>query len=302
MFSDIVIEFENVTKFKLLKYFEDYQSFMQNDFSHLSDYYSGQTERVDAKITNNFNALLRQSRTLIQTFKNFSSKLSNCGFWELQQYCQNLNDTLERITKLPKYYRTVESVRGYQPYIKVSADIGGMKTPQDLAAEIGSSGVSETSLILDNDLQENAWEIDKLSSVDAIVNNQSDLVVESILESPVGNHVYGKDINKKLTIVDNDLDVKKYEENVEQKVDTLLTLNRGDVPEMTTFGKNRLQGQTAGAYNYAELLKDIQTVFAQDDLFDSVEVIDVSLKDSDMTVTCRVKTKYSYSVVKTFTL
>ena len=302
MFSDIVIEFENVTKFKLLKYFEDYQSFMQNDFSHLSDYYSGQTEGVDAKITNNFNALLRQSRTLIQTFKNFSSKLSNCGFWELQQYCQNLNDTLERVTKLPKYYRTVESVRGYQPYIKVSADIGGMKTPQDLAAEIGSSGVSETSLILDNDLQENAWEIDKLSSVDAIVNNQSDLVVESILESPVGNHVYGKDINKKLTIVDNDLDVKKYEENVEQKVDTLLTLHRGDVPEMPTFGKIRLQGQTAGAYNYAELLKDIQTVFAQDDLFDSVEVIDVSLKDSDMTVTCRVKTKYSYSVVKTFTL
>ena len=302
MFSDIVIEFENVTKFKLLKYFEDYQSFMQNDFSHLSDYYSGQTEGIDAKITNNFNALLRQSRTLIQTFKNFSSKLSNCGFWELQQYCQNLNDTLERVTKLPKYYRTVESVRGYQPYIKVSADIGGMKTPQDLAAEIGSSGVSETSLILDNDLQENAWEIDKLSSVDAIVNNQSDLVVESILESPVGNHVYGKDINKKLTIVDNDLDVKKYEENVEQKVDTLLTLNRGDIPEMPAFGKNRLQGQTAGAYNYAELLKDIQTVFAQDDLFDSVEVIDVSLKDSDMTVTCRVKTKYSYSVVKTFTL
>ena len=302
MFSDIVIEFENVTKFKLLKYFEDYQSFMQNDFSHLSDYYSGQTEGIDAKITNNFNALLRQSRTLIQTFKNFSSKLSNCGFWELQQYCQNLNDTLERVAKLPKYYRTVESVRGYQPYIKVSADIGGMKTPQDLAAEIGSSGVSETSLILDNDLQENAWEIDKLSSVDAIVNNQSDLVVESILESPVGNHVYGKDINKKLTIVDNDLDVKKYEENVEQKVDTLLTLNRGDIPEMPAFGKNRLQGQTAGAYNYAELLKDIQTVFAQDDLFDSVEVIDVSLKDSDMTVTCRVKTKYSYSVVKTFTL
>ena len=302
MFSDIVIEFENVTKFKLLKYFEDYQSFMQNDFSHLSDYYSGQTEGIDAKITNNFNALLRQSRTLSQTFKNFSSKLSNCGFWELQQYCQNLNDTLERVAKLPKYYRTVESVRGYQPYIKVSADIGGMKTPQDLAAEIGSSGVSETSLILDNDLQENAWEIDKLSSADAIVNNQSDLVVESILESPVGNHVYGKDINKKLTIVDNDLDVKKYEENVEQKVDTLLTLNRGDIPEMPAFGKNRLQGQTAGAYNYAELLKDIQTVFAQDDLFDSVEVIDVSLKDSDMTVTCRVKTKYSYSVVKTFTL
>lgn len=302
MFSDIVKDFENVTKFRLLKYFEDYQSFMQNDFSYLSDYFSGQTEGVSFKITNNFNSLLERSRNLIQTFKNFSGKLSNCGFWELQQYCQNLNDTLERISKLPKYYRTTKSVRGYQPYAKVAADIGGLKTPQDLAAEIGSAGVTETSLILDNDLQEEKWEIDKLSSINAIVNNQTDLVVESILESPVGNHVYGKDINKKITIVDNDLDVKQYEDNVEQKVDTLLTLNRGDIPEMPTFGKNRLQGTTAGTYNYAELLKDIQSVFAQDDLFDSVEVTDVSLKDGDLTVTCKIKTKYSYSVVKTFTL
>lgn len=302
MFSDIVKDFESVTKFALLEYFEDYHNFMLNDFADLSNYYSGQTESIDTEVTNAFNSLLQRSRNLVQTFKNFSSKLSNCGFWELQQYCQNLNDTLERIAKLPKYYRTTKSVRGYQPYIKVSADIGGLKTPQDLAAEIGSSGVTETSLILDNDLQENEWEIDKLSSIDAIVNNQTDLVVESILEQPVGNHVYGKDINKKITISNNDLDIKQYEDNVEQKVDTLLNLNRGDIPEMPTFGKNRLQGTTAGTYNYAELLKDIQSVFAQDDLFDSVEVTDVSFVNGDLTATCRVKTKYDYSTVKTFAL
>lgn len=302
MFSDIVKDFESVTKFSLLKYFEDYRDFMQNGFSDLSNYYSGQTESVDTEVTTAFNSLLQRSRNLVQTFKNFSSKLSNCGFWELQQYCQNLNDTLERITKLPKYYRTTKTIRGYQPYLKVSADIGGLKTPQDLASEIGSSGVTETSLILDNDLQEGAWEIDELSSINALVNNQNDVVVESILEQPVGNRVYGKDINKKITISDNDLDIKRYEDNVEQKVDTLLRLNRGDVPEMPTFGKNRLQGITAGAYNYAELMKDIKSVFAQDDLFDSVEVTDVSFVNGDLTATCRIKTKYNYSTVKTFTL
>lgn len=302
MFSDIVKDFESVTKFSLLKYFEDYRDFMQNSFSYLSDYYSGQTESVDTEVTTAFNSLLQRSRNLVQTFKNFSSKLSNCGFWELQQYCQNLNDTLERITKLPKYYRTTKTIRGYQPYIKAGAEIGGLKTPQDLAAEIGSSGVTETSLILDNDLQESGWEIDELSSVDALVNNQTDVVVESILEQPVGNHVYGKDINKKITISDNDLEVKRYEDNVEQKVHTLLNLNRGDIPEMPTFGKNRLQGTTVGAYNYAELLKDIQAVFAQDDLFESVEVTDVSFVNGDLTATCRIKTKYNYSTVKTFTL
>ena len=205
MFSDIVMEFENVTKFKLSKYFEDYRDFMQNDFSFLSDYYAGRTESVSTEVIGNFNSLLTRSRNLIQTFKNYSSKLSNCGFWELQQYCQNLNDTLERVSKLPKYNRVVKSVRGYQPYVQVKADIGGMKTPQDLANEIDSLGVTETTLLLDNDFQEDDWEIDKLSSMKAMINNKSDLVVESIIEAPVGNRVYGKDINKKITIKDNDL-------------------------------------------------------------------------------------------------
>lgn len=302
MFSDIVIEFENVTKFKLSKYFEDYRDFMQDDFSFLSDYYAGRTESVSTEVMGNFNSLLTRSRNLVQTFKNYSSKLSNCGFWELQQYCQNLNDTLERVSKLPKYNRVVESVRGYQPYVQVKADIGGMKTPQDLADEIDSLGVTETSLLLDNDFQEDDWEIDKLSSMKAIVNNQSDLVVESIIEAPVGNHVYGKDINKKITIKDNDLDIKRYEDNVEQKIDTLLKLNRGDIPEIPTFGKNILQGKTAGSYNYAELLKDIQQTFLQDDLFESVSVSSVELKDSDLYVTCNIRTKYAYSTVKTFVL
>ena len=76
MFSDIVKNFEDVTKFKLLEYFEEYQDFMQHDFSHLSDYFSGQTEGIDAKITSKFNSLVLKSKNIIQTFKNFSSKLS----------------------------------------------------------------------------------------------------------------------------------------------------------------------------------------------------------------------------------
>lgn len=302
MFSDIVTEFENVTKFKLSKYFEEYRDFMQDDFSFLSDYYAGRTESVSTEVMGNFKALLSKSRNLIQSFKNYSSKLSNCGFWELQQYCQNLNDTLERVSKLPKYNRVVESVRGYQPYVQVNVNVGGMKTPQDLADEIDSLGVTETTLLLDNDFQEDDWEIDKLSQIKATINNQTNLVVESIIEAPIGNHVYGKDINKKITIKDNDLDIKRYEDNVEQKVDTLLRLNRGDIPEIPTLGKNISPGKTVGNYNYAELLKDIQQTFLQDDLFESVSVGSVELKDSDLYVTCDIRTKYAYSTVKTFAL
>lgn len=302
MFSDIVSDFENITKFALLDYLEQYRDFMQNDFSYISSYYNGDRASVDSSYISNFNSLRTHSKTLMQQFINFSHRLSNCGFWELQEYCQDLNDTLEKITKLPKYYRTSKTVRGYQPYIQVKGNIGGMKTVKDLAEEISSNGVSEISLIIDNDLQEKDWEIDQLSAVTAFVNNQVDVVVETILEQPVGNQIYGKDIARKITLEDNDIAVKKYEDNVEQKCDILLELERGNIPEMPAFGKNPLQGTNMANYNYAELVKDLQSVFLQDDLFESIEVTNVEFKDGDLYVTCSIQTKYSYSTVKTLRL
>lgn len=235
----------------------------------------------------------------MQQFINFSHRLSNCGFWELQEYCQDLNDVLEKITKLPKYYRTSKTVRGYQPYIQVKSNIGGLKTVQDLAQEINSEGVSEISLIIDNDLQEKDWNIDELSSITAFVNNQTDVVVETILEQPIGNQIYGKDINRKITLENNDLAVKKYEDNVEQKCDILLSLERGNIPEMPNFGKNRLQGTNMSDYNYTELVKDLQSVFLQNDLFEDIEISDIEYKQGDIFVNCTIKTKYSYSTQKT---
>lgn len=299
MFSNIVTQFENITKFALLQYFEDYRDFMQNDFSYISEYYNGDTSSIDASHISNFNALRTKSKTLMQQFINFSHRLSNCGFWELQEYCQDLNDVLEKITKLPKYYRTSKTVRGYQPYIQVKGNIGGLKTVQDLAQEINSEGVSEISLIIDNDLQEKDWNIDELSSITAFVNNQTDVVVETILEQPIGNQIYGKDIDRKITLENNDLAVKKYEDNVEQKCDILLSLERGNIPEMPNFGKNRLQGTNVSDYNYTELVKDLQSVFLQNDLFEDIEISDIEYKQGDIFVNCTIKTKYSYSTQKT---
>lgn len=302
MFSDIVAEFEQITKFSLLDFFEQYRDFMQEDFTYLSAYYSGSSVSVDVEIVSNFNDLLKKGKVLMQQFINFSHRLSNCGYWELQEYCQDLYDTLEKINKLPKYYRTSKTVRGYQPYVQVNADIGGLKTVKDVAEEIDSNNVSEVSLMIDNDLQEKDWEIDKLSQITAFISNQTDIVVESILDQPIGRNVYGKDIDRKITLKDNDLAIKKFEDNINQKVDVLLELESGDIPEIPTFGRSRLSGTTAGNYNYAELVQDLQAVFSQDDMFDSITVNDVEFDNGDLLITCSIETKYAYNIQKTIRL
>ena len=298
MFSDIVINFQNITKFQILTYFTDFKNFMQNDFPEISSYFSGKESTLSSEKIFNLNSLIKRSKLLLQQFINFSNKLSNCGYWELQQYCQDLNDTLEKITKLPKYQRTSKSYRGYTPFIRVNTNIGGMKTIEDVSREINSPGVDELSLIINNDLEEQDWEINKLSSIYACIDNTTDVVVTTILEQPINEKIYGKDISKKIKFVENDVEIKAYKENIDQKCLILLNLNKGDIPEIPFLGKNISFGKNVSDYNYVEFLKDIKSNFSQDDLFDSIEISEISFQNGDIIVSCNIKTKYSYSTTK----
>ena len=301
MFADIAINFQNITKFDLRQYFIDYRDFLTNDFPDISNYYAGKTETIDAAKIKRLKDLITRSRNLLQQFSTFSTKFSNVGFWELQQYCQDLNETLERITKLPKYNRVSKSPRGYKPYIQASYSVGGMRTMEDVAREIGDT-TTESELILNNDLEEENYDIDKLSNINALVNNTSGVVVDTILETPIGNRVYGRDIQRKIEIEGNDLKIVEWEDNVEQKVEILLMLEHGDIPEMPNLGRAVIEGSNYRDYNYTELLTDLRNVFYQDDLFAYVGITDVSYKDGDISVNVEVNTKYIYSTTKTITL
>ena len=301
MFADIAINFQNITKFDLRQYFIDYRDFLTNDFPDVSNYYAGKTETIDAAKIKRLKDLITRSRNLLQQFSTFATKFSNVGFWELQQYCQDLNETLERITKLPKYNRVSKSPRGYKPYIQASYSVGGMRTMEDVAREIGET-TTESELILNNDLEEENYDIDKLSNINALVNNTSGVVVDTILETPIGNRVYGRDIQRKIEIEGNDLKIVEWEDNVEQKVEILLMLEQGDIPEMPNLGRAVIEGSNYRDYNYTELLTDLRNVFYQDDLFAYVGITDVSYKDGDISVNVEVNTKYIYSTTKTITL
>lgn len=302
MFIDIVNEFQKVTKFNIFDYFQRYSSFLKDEYPSINLYYAGKRETIDYGKLNKLDALITESRNVIRLFSTFSNKLSNCGFWELQEYCQNLLDTLEKITKLPKYNRVSKTKYGYKSYIQIDSSVGSFRTPEDLSLEINSRNVSSVDIILNNELGEHKWEIDEYyPNIKAYVDNNTTVVVPTILEEPVGKQIYGKDIKAKVGFEDNDVEIVKYEDNVEQKCNILLSIIRGSVPELPTFGRNNV-GTNANMYGYVELIKDLNDIFAQDPLFLFVEITEIDFAEGSVNVTCNIKTKYSYATKKTLTL
>lgn len=298
MISEIAHKFQEITKFDLYQYFVDYADFMRNKFPYVRNYFAGYSEGVDASYIERMNDLMERSDILIKLFNTFGAKLGNVGYWELQNYCQDLRDTIHRVTKLPKYLRTSKTARGYKPYVQTEFSVGGYRDFKDIAAAINKDEISDESLILNNDFEEEDYEIDELRNAKAYVPNNTTASVKTILEQPIGEAVYGRDIDRKITFQENDLVVKEYRDNVEQKIEVLLEMMVGDVPEFPNLGRTKV-GDNYSNYNYTELLREVRSVFLQDDLFLDVSIEDIKIEQGDIYVTLEILTKYIYTVKRT---
>ena len=297
--ESIVIEFQKVTKYPLVEFLAQYRNFMLNSYPEIDRYFSGETASIDNAHLIALKNLTTECGNCISQFKNFANKFDKCGYWELMEYIGNLEDTIEKINKLPKFRRTSLTNRGYQAVVQVSADVGGFRTMEDVAnvvQNLNRDNYNWVDLMLSNDLNEVDWEIDKLTPLNVLINNTVDVVVTTILDQPIGKRIYGKDINRKVTFVDNDLDIKIWQDNIEQKCDILLSLKRGDVPENMLFGQNAelTIGVTSKSFSYPELVKNLQNTFLQNDLFQYVDITKFQYENGSMFMYCEIKTKYDY--------
>jgi hypothetical protein len=301
--ENIVLEFERVTKYPLVSFFTKYRDFMINSYPEIDRFFSGKVEGIDNSHLVALKELTSECKDVLAQFKNFSNKFSKCGYWELMEYIDDLNTTIEKINKLPKFRRTSLTKKGYQPVVQVSSSVGGFRTMEDVAnsvKQLNQDNSNWVDLMLSNDLNEGDWEIDELTPIDVFVNNRTDIVVTTILDQPIGKRIYGKDIKRKIEFDENDLVRVEYQENVDQKCIILLKLNRGDVPENMLFGKNMnaIGGVSVKAFSYPELISGIEANFMQNDLFEYVYVREFTFENGDVYATIDIKTKYDYKTEK----
>lgn len=303
----IIIEFEKVTKYPLTEFLTKYRDFMVDSYPVVNRYFSGEIRGIESKHLRALEEVTTECKNVMAQFKNFANKFSTCGYWELMDYIDDLNNLIEKINKLPKFRRTSLTKRGYQPYIQVSSNVGGYRTVEDVADSVKGVNNDNTDwvdLMTNNDMDEVDWEIDELTNMNVFVNNKVDIIVTTILDMPIGERIYGRDICREIDFVDNDLLLVEYVDNIEQKCDILLELNRGDVPENTLFGKNNelFSGVNLKQFSYPELISDIRNNFMQNDLFERVEIKDFEFKNGDIYATVEIKTKYDYKTKKKITI
>ena len=298
-----VIEFEKITKYPLISLLEKYAYFNENYLAGLKLYFSGNVADVDVNAVDMMNELMGNCAEILSVVNSYNNKLNDCGFWELIDYLESLRDNIEKITKLPKYYHVTKTISGYKPIVESNGNVGGMRTFEDVENELRYDNFDTKTtweqIMLNNDMEETAWEIDELKQVKYTISAPESIKVSTILDVLQGDNIYGRDINRKITFDNNDLFLVKYADNIKQKCEILLNLKRGDVPEMSMFGvDNKFLGEGVRAFTYNEIFSQIESNFLQNDVFDSVEIYDIKFDNGSISISVDIKTKYDYSLVK----
>jgi len=297
-----IIEFQKITKYPLIFFLEKYSYFNENCLTDLKAYFSGSTTSIDNDKLQMLSSLIEDNANLISVVNNFSNKMNDCGFWELLDYLESLNDNINKIAKLPKYYHVTKTVNGYKPVKEITGSVGGMKTFEDVENELKydnfDNEASWVDIMRNNDIEETDWEIDELKQVKYTTNSVS-VQVNTIIDVLKGDNVYGKDISKKIAFEQNDLEIVKYLENIKQKSLVLLNLKKGDVPEIVDFGvDNKFLGSNVKSFSYHEIFTQIENNFLQDDIFSGIEIYNLKFNGDSLEIEVNIKTKYDYSLIQ----
>lgn len=287
-----IIKFEETTKFPLISLLERMNDFVINSFPEIEDYFSGSVENIDSFHLKELKELNQQFADLIMTFNKFSVKLSNVGFWELAEYCTDLQSFLEKVSKMPKFKKTSFNYGSYVDKTQSIRNVGGQMTFEKISEEMNLPSENWIDFMIQNQMNEQDWDISELKSIKVFTPNER-LNAESILDQPIGDRVYGIDINRKIDFEDNDLSLLKYSENIIQKCNILGGLMKGDIPEFPNFGLSDLTSNV-NQFIYPKKSNELKDVFLQNDLFESVDVKGFNRESSNVEIEFEIKTKYDY--------
>jgi hypothetical protein len=290
---EIVFSFESITKFSLRSFLTATENFIQNDYQYFESYYSGKVSNLDECRFTRLNALEQMSEEILDIFQSSANRLNNCGYWELMEIIQDLNEKIQRVRKLPKFLRTVQTKSGFREYTEIPATVGSQRTMENLVTGDDFND-AWSELMLKNNMDEIDWEIDELKPIDGL--GRSVIVPTYIIDNPIGKRVLGKDMHRKLQFTNEDLFLVEYEDNLNQKSDILLEMEVGSVPEFPTRGYDNISGDTV--LRLMQVPQALMRNFSFNEMFTDVSVIDKSFADGDAKYNVSIKTVFTDEIIK----
>lgn len=290
-------EFERITGFNLLDYFQRCQYVISNDYNLISDYYKGMVDSIGADSFKRFELVDGLTKECLQQFYINSDKFNNLKWWDILEQIEELDSRFMTLKNMNRWARSSAKNFGFDTNPRFDYVLTQKQTLERISSDFLKSDNSNDDwfdIAIDNDLIEEDYTSDggtimKLTLPKQLINFDITSIADVIEEKSV----YGKDLNKYITFENDDLQVLSYEDTILQASDILVSLKKGDNPDQPQIGLQRsvLLGVSKSNFNIPILTRQLTETFKTDDSMKNFTINDVKFNQDMVEIQYSVQTR-----------
>jgi len=299
--------FQNKTGYKLDEYLLRVNDFFQSDFQRIYDWYSGLSKKPNVNSFKNMYTLICDSGVVLNLFYQNRNEFSKTYFWDLLEQLENINIKLITTSNLSKLLRSTRTKSSYSGKLSTDYTTRKYDTLEDVQRNVNNSPNYDDDwwrLAVGNDLKEEDYDNGGGLLLQVETNFNPGVNLQSVVDNPIGEKMYGRDMNRKITILDEDIEVLGYNETVLQSLDIFLETKLGTVPENKEIGydESLVVGSSRGAVNFNILQRQLINIFNTDDSFTNFQITNISFKDDSVYLEFKINTIRGEILNKTLTI
>jgi hypothetical protein len=278
----------------LKSHYNDFIDFISNDHKQIIDFYSGNSVSLEHSVTDKLQKLILKTTEILNSISLNKEAFETIEFWEVCDDLENMKIKLQTITQTAKYLRSSISKGVYntQTISGVNLDFN-----QSLVRKFNDN-LEDVAVF--NDLAEENYTSKGGIILQTKLNNiQNPTNITTVVDSLIGEKMYGLDIFKKITFENDDVKVCSYKETVSQAIDILINLNQGDNPEYPEDGKTpNLIGSNINSMQFPVLFRQLSDLFTTDDTLSGFAVTDIKVEKDSTYINYEINTKYNETISK----
>lgn len=298
LFKENTLEdFYTITGFDAQDFIQRYIDFQNLESQNIINYYSGTDKFARIESFNLMNSLYKEAQRASELFYLNKEAFNSTADWNLLEQLDNIRQKLMTLSNINKYLRSSINKNQFNNTIEIEIKMKQYDTLESIESKELKSTFPQNDwvdLALYNDLIEEDYTPQGGVLLRAPTSNFDTTFLNSVLGNLQGENLYGKDLDRKLQFVNDDLKNLTPKETILQAIDILMKLKRGDNPE---FPNNGIQasifvGGNMASFAYASLFRQILDTFAKDDTVSRISIVNISHKEDAINIEYEIQTKY----------
>lgn len=291
---DTLDSFESLTKYDIRSFLNDYVDFTDIHYSNLVNFFTGVSDISPRKSFDALKKITKEQKNVVDIFILNNSNLDGYEFWSLLETVEDIGGVLETANNLSKWTRSSITQDGYKREVRVDRVLGQGQGLEGVERDVIRSQDFRNSWVetaMQNQLTEDDYGLDGGELIKISYKSNATLVLNSVIDNiDSAEKTYGLDIDRYLTIVDDDLQILSYKDTLIQSAGILLGFQKGDDEAFINRGVNRV-GTSFAAIAYYSIFRDIASTFASDDSFKSITLSDIKRQQDGVFGEFKIQTK-----------